>query len=91
MRTKAILGDKKLIDHHCDIGDMGGNSVRVRPSNFMAGGRVYQTPVATWLVCRFGLTSASAALCIFVVCRKLYGDVSFHRYSLVKMCLLKII
>ena len=29
MRTKAVLGDTKLIDHHCDIGDMGGNSVRV--------------------------------------------------------------
>ena len=26
MRTKAVLGDSKLIDHHCDIGDMGGNS-----------------------------------------------------------------
>jgi len=26
MRTKAVLGDTKLIDHHCDIGDMGGNS-----------------------------------------------------------------
>lgn len=26
MRTKATLGDAKLIDHHCDIGDMGGNS-----------------------------------------------------------------
>ena len=26
MRTKSVLGDSKLIDHHCDIGDMGGNS-----------------------------------------------------------------
>ena len=25
MRTKSVLGDSKLIDHHCDIGDMGGN------------------------------------------------------------------
>ena len=29
MRTKAVLGDC-LLDHHCDIGDMGGNSVSVR-------------------------------------------------------------
>ena len=29
-------------------------------------------------------------LCIFAVCRKLYGDVSFHRYTLVSLCLLKI-
>jgi hypothetical protein len=31
MRTKAVLGDTKLIDHHCDIGDMGGNSVSADP------------------------------------------------------------
>ena len=56
MRTKAVLGDTKLIDHHCDIGDMGGNSCA---ANYM---EMYPFIDTLWYV----RLSLSLCLCVYL-------------------------